>query len=206
MGGMSKAAWALVLIASLLGSANASAEPAQGHSRSGPYLYFGGVAAHFTQAEEASEDALDDAGSDVEFQYENPLGYEVQLGYRFHERLGVQSRIEFLPDADVKIDGDKAFSVDTRTYTGEIIAYFTTSEVQFFGLMGVGVTRMKAKNSVGLGIGDKDTSATMRVGTGVDIYMTPHLALRTEIGVTIPSGDGEHSDHMTLGLGLLWRL
>lgn len=42
------------------------------------------------------------------------------------------------------------------------------------------------------------------MGGGVDVFVTDHLALSTDVAYVIPGGDVADTDFLSLGIGLLY--
>lgn len=163
-------------------------------SREGLYI---GVSGVFVSEQWAG--SIDDVGA------EDTHGLNLRAGFRISPLTAVELELEliddFFPDErqDFRI---VTGTVNTRIYPlGGMLGH-----VQPFALAGLGIVSTIVDHR------DRDTNIKQsnadwgfRGGGGVDFYYTEHVAVSAEATYVWTVGDVKNIDHVSIGLGILYR-
>ncbi|MCH2172010.1 porin family protein [Myxococcota bacterium] len=170
----------IALLVTLIFATSASAQTE--YSRPGTYLQVAGSYAicNWSRTNNSSENCSD--------YFDNSLGFNARGGYRFNRWIALEGQIEWqagydstpklnLPPAAVAA-GITSLSLDSLSYTINAKLYPTEGRIQPYALAGIGGENIWF--STNLSESDSYTSFVGRFGAGVDVYLTPNLALNGE--------------------------
>lgn len=181
----------LLLAATLLASTGvASAEEANEHARSGPYLSLGFVWAASAFDTDAAEAALPAATRPLgtTISSGNAWGLDARAGYRFHPRVAAEAQYQYVPgfDLDRNVTGHVA-DVNTQTFTvnGKVFALTDTFQPYFVG--GIGFLHADTDPGVA-GLAGDGTGFAGRAGVGADYYVRPNVVVSVEFSAVLPTG------------------
>lgn len=164
----------------------ASAAFAQDYSRTGMYGQLNGV---------ASFDSIDGVPSSA---LDNAIGVSGRIGYRLTPRLAFEGQVEYSGDfaccgADV--------SATVVTANGKF--FVMTERAQPYLLWGLG----GAFGSFSIpGFGSaKDSGFAVKIGGGLDYYVSESWGLTGEVSYNIGTGDLEDFNYIAIGWGAFLR-
>jgi len=184
----------LGLILSLPGAsalAQDEGEEAADYSRTGWYISASGV-----YVVENWTGTNDDAGAD------DSQGFNLRVGSRISEWVSLEIEFEWIDDffPDERQDFEAVSgAVNTRVYP-------LGGRFQPFALAGLGIVSTVVDHR------DRDSSIRQsnadwgfRAGGGLDAYVTEQIAISTEATYVWTVGDVKDIDHVSIGLGILYR-
>ena len=90
-------------------------------------------------------------------------------GYRILPFLATEVEYEWIDEFDIKLFGTKAFSLEAQSLTANLKWIVPTWRIQPYLLTGVGFTRWKLKDKVGLDISETSIDLAGRLGPGFDV-------------------------------------
>jgi opacity protein-like surface antigen len=154
----------------------------EGYARDGWYLGLGGTA------------AIEDMGSSMAAQ--NGWGGSARAGYRCHPNVSVEGQAEgFTFDLDVD-DPNYGFNVTgfDVTANGKLYLPLLGERLQPFFLSGFGALH-----------DGEDTDIVMRLGGGVDYYLTQNIAVSLDMSYMSPHGQVSDLNFWSMGFGLQYR-
>ncbi len=138
----------------------------------------------------------DDAGAD------DSQGFNLRVGSRFSEWVSLEIEFEWIDDffPDERQDFEiVSGSVNTRVYP-------LGGRFQPFALAGLGIVSTvvdhRDRNS---SIRQSNADWGFRAGGGLDAYVTEQIAISTEATYVWTVGDVIDVDHVSIGLGILYR-
>lgn len=151
--------------------------------RFGVYASVGGVYA-FDLYEKEVEDAFD---GEVEVDIEESAGVTARLGVRLLSALAVELHYEWVDDYDIDLRDTlspvtSTISLAQHTLTANAKVYLPFWRVQPYILAGVGFQQLEADGAVQLGrlsLQQKYSDIVLagRVGLGLEVYLTEHIAV-----------------------------
>jgi opacity protein-like surface antigen len=202
---------ALVMALSMLLGAPALAqdddEEASVYAREGGYLYAAVVGGFDT----AAENDLADLGFD-DPNVAPGIGFNARLGWRSHPHFAFELETEYINDFTVSFsEGGIATKFDTLalTFTVNGKVPILTGRIQPYGIAGAGLIYYQIRE----GSKNDGTSFALRVGIGVDYYITEKIVANIEGSYVYPTsridalGKGLpiDVDYLSLGVGLAYR-
>ncbi len=182
-------------------------------TRSGIYLAVAGVGATDLYEDELEDAIEDQVGPGVGIDIESTGGVSARVGVRFLTALAFEVHYEWISEYDVELNlGGPAnigkVGVEHHTLTGNVRLNIPIGRVQPYVLAGLGFQRIETDATIaGLGIRDRDqsTSVAGRVGAGIEIYLTEHVALFGEGLVVLTNHEidlgNQDFDHIFYGGG-----
>ena len=198
--------WLLTIAAFLLLAPMASAgereSPNLNYARNGPYFGLGFVGGVYTQADRETEKELAAIGYVIDVDSSVAAGFYTTYGYRLNPHAAAQLHFQYLPDTDVEFDGVKLLEVNTWTLTGDIKGYLPMGPFQPYVLAGLGIMHTKQKSTLGIGSKASTEEFVVRLGGGIDYYLTENYVFEVELGGVLPSGDLKGLDLFTFAVGL----
>lgn len=149
------------------------------------------------------------------------VGFDVRGGYRFHQHLAAEAQVQYYDDFEIDPtlrQTDPATGEQVKTglpnadvqqvvATANLKGYPMTGRVQPYVLVGLGALWSNVSNlAVGTDASDirlvdeKDTSFTVRVGVGVDVYATTHIVFNVEAAKVLPTDKTNVAPNVDLDL------
>ena len=192
--------------------AEEDAEKEDDFGRTGFYIGVGGSLTKLMEAKDTLQDELSPLDS-LDIDVKSSFGVHGLGGYRFHPHFAA----EFEADWNSPFDIDFAYGtarvakaeVMPLVFTVNIKGYLFKSRFQPYAVVGVGVmtAQIKVKDVADFDVSGSDwyTGFAARFGGGVDLYVTEHFVLNTEVRYVLPTGDVEGLDMISLGWGLQYR-
>jgi opacity protein-like surface antigen len=165
----------------------ASSAFAQDYARKG----FSAGASVSAAFEDFDDGSFDDTGA-----------VSVFAGYRFLGNFAVEARLEKTGD----FDGDVGFSdveVDIWTLTANGQLFLATDRFQPYLIGGLGIG--EATVDVDPGGDDDETDLLLRLGVGLDSYLTPNFAIGAEVAYNLGNDDLDDFDYWTLSALFRYR-
>lgn len=153
---------------------------AQDFARPGAYAALNGVTAIET---------IDGDGTT-----EVATGLGARLGYRLSPQLAVEGLVDWSGDF-----ANGPFDLTSTTITGNVKFYLAQDQLQPYLLAGIG-TQIADTN-----VGDSESAFAARVGGGFDYYLSERFGLLGEVAYTIPTGDLDGLDYVSVGWGVFYR-
>ncbi|MBW1685897.1 MAG: hypothetical protein JRS35_12650, partial [Deltaproteobacteria bacterium] len=99
--------------------------------------------------------------------------------------------------------------VEPLVLTANMKEYLFKDRFQPYAVLGIGVmaAHIEIKDTADFDVSgcDLPRGFAARFGGGVDLYVTEHFVLNTEIRYVLPTGDVEGLDMISLGWGLQYR-
>ena len=182
------AAIALMTAALATHAAVAHAESTD-YAKEGPYggLAIGGAFEQF-----------DDGG--LPFDFSDGYSIDGWVGVRVHPSFALEGQIEYSAyEGDFEsIDLD----IGIFTFTMNVKAYAMTGRIQPFGLIGLGLARVKVEAS---GTGLTETDFVTRFGGGVDYWVSQEWALTLSALYILPTGSLSDLQYLQLNWGFEHR-
>jgi len=175
---MTKFAPFIILISSIFLATSAFAQDQ--YSAPGPYVQLAGSYAR------CSFEATDGSGGgDCSDAFDSSFGLNGRIGFRFNRFFTVEGQIEWISGFDIKsafLDPSKGdpsrLTAEAVTYTINARFYPIEGRIQPYAIAGIGGENVWADTN--LFNTDTYTSFVGRFGGGLDIYLTPQLALTGE--------------------------
>lgn len=142
-----------------------------------------------------------DTGMD-ELSFDESFGLNIKAGYRFTEHFeGVVDYI-LIDGFDGEVYGVEALELSGYAITLNGKYYPFIGRIQPYGLLGIGLASMEIKDTLGFGLSESETDTVLRAGAGIDISVSNHLTLFTEISYYLTQGDIEDTDFIPLTAGV----
>ncbi len=154
-------------------------------ARSGPYGIVLGVGAIET---------FDNTGP---FDFSNGGGFNVRAGWRLWPYLAAEMQFEYVTGFS-----DLGLDIDVWNVTWNAKAFLLTGRWQPYALFGMGVAEA---NLDGPGGSIDENDFAIRVGGGLDFYVTEHVALTVESAWIKPTDDIKDVNYVTIGGGIQYR-
>lgn len=170
------------------------------------------------------EDEVEDAiGNGVNVDIDDSFGLSARIGGRFLRALAVELHYEWIDENDVDLSSGATTAsgkirLSQHTLTANAKVYLPFWRVQPYILAGVGFQRLEADAKARLGslaLRDKqsDTALAGRLGLGLEVYVTEHIAVfgeglvvLTDERVGLPNGDEiDHIFYAGGSAGLVYR-
>lgn len=187
-------------------------------ARSG--FYIAGGASYVTA--DVTENEVEDALPGVSADFEDAPGFNIRAGVRLLAPLAIELQYEWLDDYDLELSFSGVsgtVNLKQQTLTANLKVYpFPIWRIQPYLLAGVGFQHVEVNASGGGGLlsyADDDTVVAARGAVGLDVYLTEHIAVFGEAGVTyadyevgIPSVLGNDIDFLLYvggQVGVTWR-
>ncbi len=174
-----------VLLLSLVfcGSASAQQEFSEFGTTPSPYISLAGVygLCNFSDSAGSNQESCGD-------ELENSFGMNIRVGYRFNRWVAVEGQVEWMAGFDAKDvsnwgePGLTSASADTLAFTVNARFYPLIGRIQPYALIGLGGVNSWLNSN--LGSSATFTSFAGRFGVGLDIYITPNIALTSEFAYT----------------------
>ena len=161
----------------------ASGDDDEGFSYSGFYVGVGG-----SYVTDTFEDDLSDALG-VATDIKESWGVNAVLGYRILPFLAAEFEDEWIDEFDIKVLGINALSLEAQAFTANLKWLVPTWRIQPYLLTGVGVTRWKLTDKLGLGISETSTDFAGRLGAGLDVYITKHILVTAGASAVLSATD-----------------
>lgn len=132
-------------------------------------------------------------------------GFNLRAGNRISPWVGVEIELEWIDDFFPHDQQDFSIvdsAVNTRVYPlGGLLG-----RVQPYALAGLGIASTVVHHrDRSTELQQSNADWAFRVGGGVDLYYTEHFAISAEAVYVWPVGDVKNVDHVSMGLGLLYR-
>ena len=191
---------ALTLLGGFAAPAQAESSNAPDYARTGFTVALGGVYA----IEDFDGKFEDPAGVDRKF--DDSAGVDLHFGYRAAPNLAFDFVYEWLEGFD-STAGSPDVELDTHLVTVNAKFYALRGRFQPYASVGIGAyivnTEIFAKRF------DKpfsvDASFTGRFGAGIEIYLTPHIALTLDSAYIVPTSPNGGEQYAAIGAGALYR-
>jgi len=177
----------------------AAASAQRGYTGPGPYVGIG-PAGGFA----AFQGDLPDFGDSV--------GFNARGGYRFNDFLAIEGLYEYMDDfgSSVTLNNRATGHIDIQTSNFSVLGKLilpTGSRIEPFIDGGVGFLNANANADFDTRrahiSGDKsDTEFAGRIGAGVDVWLTDHIAAYIDSGYVMPTSDLSDLRYFSLGGGV----
>lgn len=177
-------------------------EPAPSYGRPGFYLAISGGA--MLKTFESTGDPTVDAALDV---LSDAYYIGGKLGSRINRWVATESVVEY-GLSGFKAEGAGTFEVKPLYVTGGLRLYATEGRIQPYAAGGVGgVWYFWKVNGTGTALDGEYTSSEFfaRVGGGIDIYLTEHIAIAPEAYWNIPTGEFSTLKSVSVGANVMFR-
>ena len=173
-------------------------EPA--FNQPGLYVFIGGSVSIDMEAESKAE-SRSVAGSDVD----EVVGFKGKIGYRPLEWWAAEVEIEYLTgiDIDSSNSNDAELEYLTATLNGKL--YIPFDSVEPFAVLGVGVLRADLDYKSGLNSDTDNAGVAIRMGSGIDFYLSDHLAMVVDAAYVLTTGNVDDLDYVSIGWGLQYK-
>jgi opacity protein-like surface antigen len=136
---------------------------------------------------------------------DSSVGFGARIGHRFHPHLAVEIQSEWIEGYDLQqFPGDHS-EIRTWTTTANGKFFFGHGRLQPYLLAGLGLQRAWVRNPTPGGVNFDDVAFVGRVGGGVELELTSHVAVVLETTYLAPTGDLDDYDTVSVGLGLNYR-
>lgn len=187
-----------------------------------------GVLTNLAGRVEESPDYQTSQLADLDVQSDPSIGFNAEVGWRFHPHLSVAAHVEHLAEISVSVEnggragpesGDGVLTGSAWALTGDARAYAMTGRFQPFAVLGAGwlwadtddepVVRTGTGTDPVLrpipsGIGSPD-GFVARAGAGLDAYLSESFFLTFQATYMVPVGDVRDFDYVSIAWGLGYR-
>lgn len=140
------------------------------------------------------------------------FGVTGRFGYRFHRRLAGEIQLEWVDTFQAKgarmAGGRSPLGTleEFLTFTGNVKAYAMTGRFQPYGLVGIGLTRVRFEADAGSGLeSERVQDFSTRFGAGLDFYFAPKVGMEVEADYVLPTGEARDFDYVSVSWGLFLR-
>ena len=129
-----------------------------------------------------------------EIEFDNSWGLNGRFGYRCHSRFSIEAEVEWTNGFEAHINKESSGKVGTTDLEPIVVTtnakiYLLTGRIQPFVLAGVGLMRaeFKERDTTPDPVPDgkkqryRKTRFTMKVGGGVDYYLTKNVVLSLDV-------------------------
>jgi len=184
-------------------------EPSE-YARDGFYLMGSVAGVTYTGvADEAKQRAATLTGETVGATVDAGFGVNARGGYRFHPNFAVEGQYEWVTDVKVDIIGGvdypSAMRLGTWTFTANGKGYVMTGKVQPFLSLGAGLIHADVNDRMGLDLRNDEYGFTLRIGGGVDFYMSPKWLVELDLSYVLPTAGLAPFDYVAGGIGVGYR-
>ena len=134
-------------------------------------------------------------------------GVDVTLGYRASPVVSVEAEYEWagfwrVNEAAPEDDGD----VNVWTLSGNVKGTLPLGRFQPYAIIGAGLHRSRIDRESGSSLPDSSTvDGMMKGGVGLDVHLTRHLVLGTEVAYSALFNRKQSTDYLGVGVGLDYR-
>lgn len=135
-------------------------------------------------------------------------GGEVRAGYRFHPHLAAELQGQYNGLYDVRgntVGRPLLGSVEVITSTANLKVFALRGPVQPYALGGVGMMWADTEDRVSTNLPLGDVEFAGRGGLGVDVYVSPMLALTAEGSYVAPTGNLSGYGIAAIVFGAQWH-
>jgi opacity protein-like surface antigen len=132
-------------------------------------------------------------------------GLNVLAGYRFSKHLAAEGQFQWIPGFNIKHIRRNDFK---WTYSANVKAYWPIGEgkIQPHAVLGIGATTVKFKKPIPTTIPAPDeTGFTLRLGAGLDYYLTDQIALSVAWSLLLPKSDLTGQNFQTTTFGAQYK-
>ena len=119
----------------------------------------------------------------------NSAGINAVFGYRLLRIPGVEAGYEWVRGFVGTARDIQLVRFTGNTFTGNIKLFIPLGPIQPNVLAGIGATRYAAEDQLGLGLSSSSWAYAIRLGGGVDVYLTRHFLLNGTVTVLLSSHD-----------------
>jgi len=135
--------------------------------------------------------------------FEESMGFNLKLGYRFSDALEGEIEYLFIDGFDGSVAGIEAFELDGYAVTANVKWYPATGKVQPYCLVGAGFADLEASVAYeDTNESESDWGAVFRAGGGVDFYAAEDVLFFAEVSYYFTRGNIEDCDFMPVTLGV----
>lgn len=130
-------------------------------------------------------------------------GFEVRGGYRFNPYLAVEGTLDYYASFDIEAEGREVFDVLAASFFANAKGYPLSGRVQPYGMFGIGVLTAHLEDDYGFDISETDASFALRIGGGLDVYVTPKFLLNLDVAYVIATSDMNFGGPADVGTNLI---
>ena len=134
---------------------------------------------------------------------DNSTGANFRLGYRANTFAALEVELEWIDRFTEELGGSEPANFRSYVFGANGKAYMAEGRFQPFGIVGVNVMNVKTRDAA-LG-SDGNADWAFRMGGGLDVYATRHVAVSLEATYVWGVGDVWSRDYTSIGGGLLYR-
>jgi opacity protein-like surface antigen len=146
------------------------------------------------------EGSLGTAG--VEGEANNSQGFELRFGYRAHPYVAAEFELDILDGFNGEVGPiDTAIDILSTTFSAK--GFLPIGRFHPYLTLGGGVMGVDAGNEI---LVDDGTSAVLRVGGGMDVYVTDNFAVYLGYHYLLPFGDNHGLDVYAIHFGIQYVL
>ena len=143
----------------------------------------------------------DDIGGNTDI--DPAVGLNARLGYRLHPHVAAEGEFEWLSEADVEVGGSNAGTIEAWTFMAGLKVFALPDRLQPY--LGLALGGMVAEAESGP-LDNTESSFALRVGGGLDVYITRNIYGNFGISYVIPTDDMlDELDYVSFGWGLGYR-
>ena len=145
---------------------------------------------------------------------EGSAGFTARAGYRCNERLSTELGIEWLDEVSRSVRTPGQGEIATTTTQALFVSsnakgYLLSGRYQPFVIFGAGTLYVDSvttntKGSVGK-TSNKYSSIALRMGGGLDYYITEHIVVDVEASYILPVSAIDSFKYLSVGVGLQYR-
>lgn len=201
---------ALVSILVLAGALAAGAEEAKDFGRKGFYLGANVSGAGYRGIDEETRQRLGEQGLTSDAFNDASAALSGRVGYRVLPRLAAEVQYEYVTESSVDVSGDLdqngLLDVSSWVVTANLKGYaLPKNRIQPFLLAGVGLISVDVTENFALDLRNDDYGFALRMGGGVDVYVTPHVVMVLDVNYVLPTGGVAPFDYLGGGIGVKYK-
>lgn len=132
-------------------------------------------------------------------------GYNLRVGYRFHEMVAV----ELLGEQVIEFDADQGTDRDTWALMPNLKVFLMEGFCEPYLSVGGGVIGADDGGGVGNDGSPRNANSVQdgygfaaRFGGGIDLYATENIFIEPELAYVLPTGDASTYDYLVVGLSI----
>ena len=171
----------------------------------GAYASLSVVYGNYANGEKALEDELAALGYLNSDGIEDTVGGDLVVGYRNNDYLAFEGQFTYLSETSIENGGVGVAHVDSYIATVNARLYPLTGQFQPYAVVGAGAVFAEGTGETGISADISEESFALRVGAGLDYYLTEMIALNAAVGYISPIGSLDYYDIFTVGSGVMFK-
>jgi len=142
----------------------------------------------------------------VDISFDDSNGFQLRAGVIFNELLSAEARLESISSYE-DVRQDRYSKVDAINFGLNCKAkYYMPLPVQPYGLLGLGLLNSREDTNLYFDSSSlTDWGMSVKMGIGMDIFITPTFSTGLETTYTMGTGNVDHIKYINLSFGFDYR-